>query len=129
MSKRLVIEPHWLHVLLMDWAFSSFPKGGGLGYPSKCTYLAERIPNQARSVEPWELTRKDRDEVALAIAELSDKHRLAITRAYKVWRIPSMADAIAAYGVTDRTWGNWAHEAGKELARKLERLKKVAETA
>ena len=121
MSKRLVIEPHWLHVLLMDWAFASFPRGGGLGYPSKCTYLAERIPNQTASVEPWALTRRDRDEVALAIAELSPKHRLAITRAYKVWTIQGMADQIAAYGVTDRTWGNWAHEAGKELARKLER--------
>ena len=69
-------------------------------------------------------------EAVQAIAELTPKHRLAITRAYKVWTIPSMADAIAAYGVTDRTWGNWAHEAGRELARKLERqAKKVRETA
>lgn len=126
MSKRLVIEPNWLHNLLMDWAFSSFPKGGGLGYPSKCTYLAERIPNQTASVEPWALTRRDRDEVALAIAELSPKHRLAITRAYKVWTIQGIADQIAAYGVTDRTWGNWAHEAGKELARKLEKVSHAA---
>ena len=126
MSKRLVIEPHWLHVLLMDWAFASFPRGGGLGYPSKCTYLAERIPNQTASVEPWALTRRDRDEVALAIAELSPKHRLAITRAYKVWTIQGMADQIAAYGVTDRTWGNWAHGAGKELARKLEKVSHAA---
>lgn len=129
MSKRLVIEPYWLHCLLMDWAFASFPKGGGLGYPSKCTYLAERIPQQAASREPWQLSREDRDEVALAIAELTPKHRLAITRAYKVWTIPSMADAIAAYGVTDRTWGNWAHEAGRELARKLERQSKKVCTA
>ncbi len=130
MSKRLVIEPHWLHVLLMDWAFSSFPKGGGLGYPSKCTYLSERIPQQARSFEPWELTRQDRDEVALAIAELSPKHCLAITRAYKPWKLPGMAEALAAYGVTDRTWGNWAHEAGRELARKLEvRFQLIRETA
>lgn len=129
MSKRLVIEPHWLHVLLMDWAFSSFPKGGGLGYPSKCTYLSERIPQQARSFEPWELTRQDRDEVALAIAELSPKHCLAITRAYKPWKSPGMAEALAAYGVTDRTWGNWAHEAGRELARKLERQSKKVCTA
>lgn len=120
MAKRLIIEPYWLHVLLMDWAFSSFPKGGGLGYPSKCTYLAERIPNQARSYEPWDLSRTDRDEVALAIAELSPKHSLAITQAYKPWKIPGMLDQLAAYGVTSRTWGNWAHEAGRELARKLE---------
>lgn len=126
MSKRLVIEPHWLHVLLMDWAFSSFPKGGGLGYPSKCTYLAERIPVQARSFEPWELTRSDRDEVALAISELSPKHTLAITRAYKPWKIPSMEDAIAAYGVSDRTWQRWVHEAVKELAPKLCKIKAPA---
>lgn len=130
MSNRLVIEPYWLHVLLMDWAFSSFPRGGGLGYPSKCTYLAERIPNKATSFEPWNLTRSDRDEVALAIANLSPKHTLAITRAYKPWKIQGMADAVAAYGVTDRTWGNWAHEAGKELARVLEqRFQKIREMA
>lgn len=127
MSKRLVIEPHWLHVLLMDWATSSFPKGGGLGYPSRCVYIGERIPQQATSREPWDLTRGDRDEVALAVAELSPKHRLAITRAYKPWTIDATADQAAAYGVTNRTWANWAHEAGKELAQKLGRV--TAKTA
>lgn len=128
--KRLTIEPNWLHHLLMDWAFSSFPKGGGLGYPSRCVYIGERIPQQATSREPWELTPKDRDEVALAVAELSLKHRLAITRAYKPWTIPAIEGDFAMFGVTDRTWRRWCHEAAIELARKLDReMKKIAESA
>lgn len=119
MSKRLVIEPYALHVLLMDWAFSSFPKGGGLGYPNKCVYLTERTQQQARSFEPWDLSRQDRDEVALAIAELSHKHRLAITRAYKPWKIPDIDRDMAAFGVSGRTWRRWCHEAAQELAPKL----------
>lgn len=127
MSKRLVIEPHALHVLLMDWAFSSFPKGGGLGYPNKCAYLAERTQQQARSFEPWDLSRQDRDEVALAIAALSHKHRLAITRAYKPWTVASINHEMSAYCVSDRTWRRWCHEAAQELAPRL--VKNIYESA
>ena len=63
------------------------------------------------------------------IGRMTAKTSAERQRAYKVWTIPSMADAIAAYGVTDRTWGNWAHEAGRELARKLERQSKKVCTA
>lgn len=130
MSKRLIIEPHWLHQLLMDWAFASFPKSGGLGFPSQCAYLTERIQRQARSREPWELSREDRDEVALAIAELSLKHRLAITRAYKPWTIVSIAQDMEMFHVTDQTWRNWCRSAAIELSRKLDRhAKNIEKTA
>jgi hypothetical protein len=77
--------------------------------------------NAARteSLEPWDLTTADHDELALCIAGLERKHCLAITRAYKPWTIPSIAHDLGMYHVTDRTWRTWAHAAGLELAEKM----------
>lgn len=124
MAKRLIIDPHWLHELLMDWAFSSFPKTGGLGFPTQCAYLTERVQKQATSREPWSISRDERDQVALAIGELDMKHRLALTRAYKPWTIIAIAQDLEMFHVTDQTWRNWCRAAAQELETKLEHLTK-----
>lgn len=130
MSKRLVIEPHWMHNLLMHWSTVSFRNKGALGYPTTCLMFKERVQFKAQQREPFELTQDDYDDVSLAVSELETKHRLAITRAYKPWQIEAISQDTAAYGVTDRTWQNWCHAAAIELARKLERrVDKVQKTA
>lgn len=122
MAKRLEIKPDWLHRLLLAWAKRAIKQGSGpLGYPSVCPMFSERVQAPQGSREPWDLTGDDLNEVALAIAELESKHRLAITRAYKPWTIPAISNEVAAYGVTDRTWTRWCHEAALQLGRKLER--------
>jgi len=120
MSKRLVIEPYWLHCLLMDWAFASFPKGGGLGYPSKCTYLAERIPQQAASREPWEVTTAEKEDVAKEIEKLEDRHKHAITRAYKPWCVPSIDEMYPGICGSAKVWARLAREAAQILAVRVE---------
>lgn len=129
MSKRLVIEPHWLHNLLMHWASASFRSRGPLGYPQVSPMFTERVQFKAESREPFELTPDDYADVALAVSELQHKHRLAITRAYKPWTVESIARDMAMYGVTDRTWQNWCHAAATELARKLEKRVTIYESA
>lgn len=129
MSKRLIIEPHWLHNLLMHWASASFRSRGALSFPGVCPMFNERVQFKSQAREPFELTPDDYKDVALAVAELETKHRLAITRAYKPWTIDSISHELAAYGVTDRTWQNWCHAAAQELARKLERRVNTLESA
>lgn len=131
MSKRSFIEPRWLDCLLHAWAMRSISgQSSPLGYPSVSSMFKERVQFKQGSREPFELTADDFNDVSLAVAELSHKHRLAITRAYKPWTVASINAEMAAYQVSDRTWRRWVHEAASELAGKLSRrVDKIAETA
>jgi hypothetical protein len=126
MSKPFKVEPHRLHILLMHWSRrSSNLMSSPLGYPGTCPYLKERTAARTESLEPWDLTTADHDELALCIAGLDRRHCLAITRAYKPWTIQSIAHDLGMYHVTDRTWRTWAHAAALELAEKMGMLDHV----
>lgn len=134
MSKRAFIEPHWLDRLLHSWALHSIKgSSSALGFPGVSSMFKERVQFKQGSKEPFQLTQDDYNDVSLAVSELSHKHRLAITRAYKPWTIKAIADEFVVYRVTDRTWRNWCHDAARELAGKLARrvdvLPEVAESA
>lgn len=134
MTKRAFIEPHWLDRLLQSWAMHSIRgSSGALGFPGVSSMFKERVQFKQGSKEPFELTPDDYNDVSLAVAELSHKHRIAITRAYKPWTVASINADMAAYQVSDRTWRRWTHEAAAELtpklARRVDTYEKTRETA
>lgn len=122
MTKRAFVEPRWLDSLLCAWArYSIKGSSSALGFPPVSPMFMERVQFKPGSRDPFQLTVDDFRDVSMAVGELSMKHRLAITRAYKPWTIESIKQDLGAFQVSDRTWRNWCHEAAKELAGKLAR--------
>lgn len=120
MTRRATVDPVWLDRLLVGWGMRAVREA--LGFPPISPMFKERIQQKAESYEPTGYCWQDYTDLETAIDGLDMKYRLVLTRCYKPWTAKAMeAELDSFYGVTDRTWRNWLHEAASILAAKLAR--------
>lgn len=122
MARRAVVRPDWLDSMLWQWGLRAL-RGAGLGYPTVCPMLKEGIPQQARSFEPEGLCDQDFAQLEGAVAALEHKHQMAVIRAYRPWTAKTIEHEFAAYGVSDRSWQRWLHEAAEKIVVHMERMR------
>jgi len=128
MSRRTLVQPRWLDCLLWNWAIRSLKvESGSIGYYTINPMLKEGIPTQATSYEPTGFNADDFEATTKAIDALPDNFRLVILRAYKPWAARAMEAELDVYGVSERTWQRWTHEAAVILERAL--MRKPADPA
>ena len=119
MSKKAIINPRWLDVMLTAWGIAALNKMQG-GYPGECPMFKERVDRPATSHDPEGYTAQDFRDLEEAINSLDVNYRLIITRAYKPWTFRAMTDALEDhYGCTERTMQRWLHEAAAQLLEKM----------
>lgn len=119
MSKKAIINPRWLDVMLTAWGIDALNRMSG-GYPGECPMFKERVDRPAASHDPEGYTAQDFRDLEAAINSLDVNYRLVITRAYKPWTFKAMTEALEDhYGCTDRTMQRWLHEAAAQLLAKM----------
>lgn len=121
MAKRSTVEPLWLDDMLVIWGMRSVRDK--LGYPAISPMFRERVGRPARSYEPTGYCGADFDQLQAAIDSLMPKHKLVIMRCFKPWSRMAVEVELRQYGVTERTWVNWLHEAAGLLAAHMDRMR------
>ena len=119
MSRPPQLEPAWLIGLLMAWSRRT-SRDNGLGYPTICTYLKERLPSQARSYEPTGYSGAEVEAVGHLVAGLRQMRMLAIMRYCKPW----MCNAINAELGREFDTDTWLYHLKGGLAEIVELMDK-----
>lgn len=121
MSKRSTVEPRWLDDMLVIWGYRTVRDK--LGFPSISPMFRERMGTAARSYEPTGYCGQDFDQLQTAIDALMPRHKLVVVRCFKPWARQAVEEELQKFGVTERTWVNWLHEAAALIAADMDRMK------
>lgn len=124
MSKPAQLEPAWLIGLLMAWSRRT-SRDNGLGYPSQCIYLKERIGYSQRSYEPTGYSSAEVDMVGQHVNALRLMRRLAVMRYCKPWMVNAINLELGREFDTD-TWMYHLKNALAEVVGLMEKRKALA---
>jgi hypothetical protein len=121
MARRSTVEPRWLDDMLVIWGMRSVRDK--LGFPAICPMFRERVGQPARSYEPTGYCGSDFDQLQAAIDALMPRHKMVIARCFKPWTRLIMEEELQKFGVSERTWVNWLHEAAAIIAADMDLMK------
>ena len=121
MSRRSTVEPRWLDDMLVIWGLRSVRDK--LGFPPISPMFKERVGRPARSYEPTGYCGSDFDQLQAAIDALMPRHKLVIVRCFKPWARDAVEVELRQFGVSERTWVNWLHEAAALVSADMDKMK------
>lgn len=126
MSRQAQLEPAWLIGLLMAWSRRT-SRDNGLGYPTTCIYLKERLPSPARSYEPTGYSGAEVEAVGQHVMGLRMMRKLAIMRYCKPWMCNAINAELGREFDTD-TWLYHLKGAFAEIVTLMDKKRLTART-
>lgn len=118
MAKRATVNPRWLDELLSIWGRTSDKHTGWYGVNPM---LKSGIPMPAVSQEPTGYCAMDFRQLESAIESLELRHKLVLVRCYKPWTARAVEDELKGYGMPQRVWVDWLHEAASLIESHMSR--------